>query len=117
MTLLRTILDRLLYCRNGGVFLFVGGFVIVAQLVRLALIYKASADLSWDSTLLTALVWGLLFDIGAAALFSLPLVFLLTVLPMHWFAKKWLRYLLYFGVFVILFAAFLRGPCRMDILG
>ena len=103
MITLRTLFTRLLGCRNGGIFLFVLVFVGIAGSVRLALICKASASISWDVSLLTALLWGLLFDLGAAALFSIPLVLLLTALPMHWFAKRWLRVTMHFGGFIILF--------------
>ncbi len=105
---LHTLFNRLLSCRSGGVFLFFVVFVGIAQFVRLALICKTFADLSWDTTLFAVIFWGMLFDIGAAALFSLPLVFFLTVLPTQWFARSWLRTVMYlFGIivlFVMLFA-------------
>ena len=103
MITLRTLFARLLCCRNGGIFLFVLVFVGIATGVRFALIYKASASISWDVSLFTTLLWGLLFDIGAASLFSIPLVLLLTALPMHWFAKRWLRVVMNLGGFIILF--------------
>ncbi|MFH0781739.1 MAG: LTA synthase family protein [Pseudomonadota bacterium] len=103
MTILRSAFVRFLSCRNGGIFLFLVVFVGISQFVRLALIFKASDSISWDASLLAALAWGLVFDLGTAALFSVPLVLLLTVLPMHWFAKRWVRGAMHLGGLIILF--------------
>ncbi len=103
MTTLRTLCHWLLRRRSGGVFLFILVFVGIAQAVRLALICKASANVSWDVSLPAALIWGLLFDIGTALLFSVPLVLLCTALPTRWFAKPWMRLVIHLGGFVILF--------------
>ena len=63
----------------------------LALLTRCALLVKAAHDVTWDASLLTAFGWGLLFDIGAAAWFSLPLVVVLTLLPARFFARRWGR--------------------------
>ena len=64
---------------------------------------KASGNISWDASLLAAFSWGLLFDIGTASLFSIPLTLLLTILPMHGFERRWLRFLAFFAGWCILF--------------
>ena len=72
---------RLLERRHGGVLLFLLVFPALALLTRLALLEAAAHDVSWDASLLAAFGWGLLFDVGAAAWFALPLAILLTLLP------------------------------------
>jgi phosphoglycerol transferase MdoB-like AlkP superfamily enzyme len=103
MTMLRKLFSFLLCRRTGGVFLFALIFVGIAQTVRLALLYKEAGSVSWDASLLAALAWGLLYDIGTASLLSLPLTILLTALPMHSFDKKWLRWTVHLASFVILY--------------
>ena len=80
-------IQRLLERRHGGVVLFLVVFLSLALLTRCALLAKAAHDVTWDSSLLAAFGWGLLFDIAAAAWFSLPLVVLLTLLPEQSFAN------------------------------
>lgn len=103
MTTLRPLFSSLLRRQTGGILLFVLVFIGLAQGLRLALIYKASANVTWDASLLAALSWGLLFDLGTAAFFSIPLTLILTVLPNRWFAKPWMRMVMNLGGFVILF--------------
>jgi phosphoglycerol transferase MdoB-like AlkP superfamily enzyme len=82
---------RLLDRRHGGVVLFLVVFLGLALLTRCALLAKAAHDVSWDASLLAAFGWGLLFDIGAVAWFSLPLVVTLTLLPARFFLRPWGR--------------------------
>jgi phosphoglycerol transferase MdoB-like AlkP superfamily enzyme len=82
---------RLLERRHGGVLLFLLVFLALALLTRCALLEKAAHDVSWDASLLAAFGWGLLFDVGAAAWFALPLVVLLTLLPARFFTRRWGR--------------------------
>ncbi len=103
MTTLRLLFFSLLCRRDGGVFLFLLVFIGIAQAVRLALLCKAAGSISPDVSLAAALAWGLLFDIGAAALLSLPLTLLLTALPMRSFVKGWQRSLAHSAAFCILF--------------
>ena len=81
-------IQRLLERRHGGVVLFLVVFLSLALLTRCALLAKAAHDVTWDASLLAAFGWGLLFDIAAAAWFSLPLVVLLTLLPERFFARR-----------------------------
>ncbi|MBU1565415.1 MAG: LTA synthase family protein [Proteobacteria bacterium] len=102
MIIFRRLFSRLLCCRTGGVFLFALIFVGIAQAVRLALLCKEAGSVAWDTSLLAALAWGLLFDIGTVSFFSLPLAILLAALPMHTFDKKWLQWMAHLAGFVIL---------------
>lgn len=83
--------QRLLERRHGGVVLFLVVFLALALLTRCALLAKAADVVTWDASLLAAFGWGLLFDIGAAAWFSLPLVVLLTLLPARFLSRRWGR--------------------------
>lgn len=103
MTTLRPLFSGLLRRQTGGILFFVLVFIGLAQGLRIALIYKASANVTWDASLLAALSWGLLFDLGTATFFSIPLTLLLTVLPNRWFAKPWMQMVMNLGGFVILF--------------
>lgn len=106
MTTLRPLFSGLLRRQTGGILFFVLVFIGLAQGLRIALIYKASANVTWDASLLAALSWGLLFDFGTAAFFSIPLTLLLTVLPNRWFAKPWMEMVMNLGCFLILFVLF-----------
>ncbi len=86
---------RLLRRRHGGVLIFLGAFVAVASLTRMALLIREAHEVAWDASLLVAFGWGLLFDLAAAAWAALPLVFLLAALPADWGTKVWHRVLAY----------------------
>ncbi|MCM2273299.1 MAG: LTA synthase family protein [Candidatus Didemnitutus sp.] len=90
--------------RHGGLVLFAGLFLGVALLTRLALLLKASSEVTWSWALLAPFGWGLLFDLGAAAFAALPLIVLLTFLPAGWGARTWQRGLTHAAGLVILFA-------------
>jgi len=97
------ILTRTLERRHGGVVLFVALFVGVAFLLRVALLLKARWLVSIDASLLAAFGWGLVFDLGAALLWSLPLIVLLTILPQRFFRWRIGRGLAYAGFFAVLY--------------
>jgi len=89
--------------------LFFAGFLGLSLLIRSALFYKASQDVTWTLSLLAAFGWGTVFDLGAAAFASLPLIVLLTVLPDGFFARRWARRLAAAAGFLILFALIFGG--------
>lgn len=79
-------------------------FVGISFLTRLALLLKAAHDVTWTFSLLAAFGWGVVYDLGAAAFASLPLIVLLTVLPSGAMRKSWMRWLVGGFSFGILFA-------------
>ncbi len=102
-------LSKLLARRHGGVALFFVVFLGISFLTRVALLIKAAHDVTWTLSLLAAFGWGVLYDLGAAAFASLPLIVLLTVLPSGALRKAWIRWLIGgfgFGIiFALLFGA------------
>jgi len=88
--------------------IFFAVFTGVSFLTRVALLVKAAPDVTWAPSLVAAFAWGVLFDLGAAAFASLPLVLLLTFLPASWFARRWqqaLAHVFGFGVnYLLLFS-------------
>ncbi|MEO6004014.1 MAG: LTA synthase family protein [Opitutus sp.] len=93
--------------RDGGLLWFVGLFATVALLTRIALLVKAWPVVSVDSSLLAAFAIGLVYDMGAALLFALPLAFLLIILPAKFFQRRWGQSAAYasllFAFFLMLF--------------
>jgi len=86
---------RLLARRQGGLVLFFAVFLGVALLTRVALLIKAAHEVTWTLSLLASFGWGVLYDLGAAAWASLPLIVLLTILPARFFTWRgagWLAY-------------------------
>ena len=63
--------------------IFMGLFMAVAGLTRFALLARSVWAVNWDTSLLAALGWGLLFDLGSALIWALPLTLLLTFLYRH----------------------------------
>jgi phosphoglycerol transferase MdoB-like AlkP superfamily enzyme len=98
------ILPKLLARRHGGIVLFFAAFVGISFLTRIALLVKAAQDVTWTWSLLAAFGWGVVYDLGAAAFASLPLIVLLTVLPSGALRRTWIRWLACGFGFVILFA-------------
>jgi phosphoglycerol transferase MdoB-like AlkP superfamily enzyme len=107
--------DRILYklnwsaCfkkRHGGILLFFAAFLIFEFTVRAALLVKAARDVSWDLSLLAAFGWGILYDLGAACWFSVPLIVLLTILPQRIFERPWGRPVIHAIVFPLIFLMF-----------
>ncbi len=95
--------------RDGGVVLFVGLFAAVALLTRVALLVKAASVVSFDTSLVAVFVIGLIYDIGAALLFALPVTLLLILLPANFFQRSWGQCLAYagflFAFYLMLFGA------------
>ena len=98
------LLQRLLARRHGGIVLFFAAFLGISFLTRLALLFKAAADVTWSASLLAAFGWGVVYDLGAACFASLPLIVLLTLLPSGALRRAWMRWLAAGFGFVILFA-------------
>jgi phosphoglycerol transferase MdoB-like AlkP superfamily enzyme len=63
----------------------------VAFLTRMALLARSASQVDWNASLLAAFGWGFLFDMGAALLFALPLILVLTVMPPGIFERRWAR--------------------------
>jgi phosphoglycerol transferase MdoB-like AlkP superfamily enzyme len=97
-------LAKLLARRHGGVALFFVVFIGISFLTRVALLVKAAHDVTWTLSIVAAFGWGVLYDLGAAAFASLPLILLLTVLPSGALRHTWVRWLLGGFAFAIIFA-------------
>jgi phosphoglycerol transferase MdoB-like AlkP superfamily enzyme len=78
--------------RHGGVLLLLGLFLGVNLLTRVALLVKSFGAVGFDLSLLAAFGWGFVYDLGAAVLFAIPLILLLTFLPRGFFARRWARF-------------------------
>ena len=87
-----TALARQLNRRHGGIVIFFAIFLALSGLTRLALLIKAAHDVTWTLSLGAVFFWGLIYDLGAAAFASLPLIVLLTLLPSSWLTRRWLRF-------------------------
>jgi len=100
---------RLLEHRYGGVVLFAAVYVALALITRCALLASAARDVSWDASLPAAFGWGLLFDLGAAAWFALPLIVLLTLLPARFLEHRTGRFAMHAlalaVIYLLLFSA------------
>jgi len=94
---------RIVARRHGGVVLFLLLFLVVSGVTRLALLLKAGANVSLDLSLLAVFGWGAVYDLGAAVLWSLPLILLLTFLPRRFFQWRAGRALAHVGFFVVLY--------------
>ena len=85
------VLRPLIARRHGGVVLFIGLFMVVSLVVRVALMMKSVWAVDWNGSLPAAYAWGAVFDLGAALLFAVPLMLVLTVLPAGVFEHRWAR--------------------------
>lgn len=94
--------------RHGGIILFSGIFLGLSFIIRIVLLAKSAQDISWDLSLLAAFGWGLLYDIGAACWFSLPLIVILSLLPDRFFERRWGRLATHVMLFVV-FSVLLFG--------
>jgi len=89
--------------RHGGVVLFFAVFLGLELITRIALMLKAGSDIVYDVSLPAAFGWGLLYDIGAAAWFSIPLIIVLTLLPAGFFGSRWGRWGMHGFAFCVIF--------------
>ncbi len=103
------IIPNLLVRRHGGIALFFTGFLAISLLTRVALLIKASHDVTWTLSLLAAFGWGTLYDLGAAGFAALPLIVLLTVLPAGFFTRRWARGLAHGAGFLVIFFLIFGG--------
>ncbi len=101
--------SRLVAHRDGGVFLFVIFFAAVSFLIRVALTIQAAGVASFDLSLPAAFVVGLVYDVGAALLFALPLMVLLIFLPARFFQRRWGQYTAYAGFLFVFFMMLFGG--------
>ncbi len=92
--------------RLGGILLFLMLFLGVSFATRVVLLVKAASNVSLDLSLPAAFSWGLLYDIGAACWFSLPLIVLLTILPERFFERPAGRFAAHLAVFPMIFLMF-----------
>ncbi|MEO7412774.1 MAG: LTA synthase family protein [Opitutaceae bacterium] len=99
---------RALSKRHGGVLIFASLFLTTSLLTRLALMGKAAAQLTPNASLIAALGWGLVYDLGTLLLLAAPLAVGLAVLPAKFFARRasqGLAHLLFCAtLFLLLFA-------------
>jgi len=98
-------LQQLLRGRFGAVAYFAGLYAASAFLVRCTLLTYSANDLSWDASLLAGFALGLVYDLGAAAWFSLPITLVLAVLPRRTFEfpiGRALAHVAIFGTLVVL---------------
>ncbi len=84
-------LQRIVASRHGGTVLFLALFVGISTLVRIALLLKSAGEVGWDASLLASFLWGFVFDVATAGLWSLPITLVLTLLPARWFEWRWAR--------------------------
>lgn len=100
---------RWLANRHGGVLIFIGVFLAISLLIRLALLARAVHDVSWDASILAALAWGLLFDAATAAWIALPWIVLLNLLPTRFFSRSWARPVVYLLAFTAIYLLLFGG--------
>jgi len=102
-------LTRIAASRHGGILVFATLYLAVTTLTRIALLITSAGEVSWNLSLVAAFGWGFLFDLGAAAFASLPIAFILTMIPGQWGRYAWQRAISHlFGFFVayiVLFGA------------
>lgn len=82
---------RWIKTRMGGAGLFLLMFVTLALLTRMALLLKSAGEVSWNLTLLASFAWGVVYDVGAALWWSLPVVLVLMLLPAPTFQYRAVR--------------------------
>ena len=90
--------------RFGGAVLFVGAFLGVGLVTRLALTAQAASLVGVDGGLAAAYLWGCLFDLAAAAWWSIPVVLALALAPRRFFSGRGGRVAAQAAVFAVLAA-------------
>lgn len=107
--LFRSFPERWITSRHGGVILFLGIFIILSTLIRLALLVRIGHDASWDASLFAVFAWGLIFDAATAAWMGLPWILLLTLLPTSFFTRPWARIVVQGFSWIMLYALLFGG--------
>lgn len=90
--------------RHGALWIFYAAFLAVALATRIALLVQSASAVSFDPSLLGSFGLGFLFDLGAVALASLPLVLLLTLLPAGAMLHRPTQWAAHAALFVYLYA-------------
>lgn len=102
-------LPRILKGRFGVVFLFIFVFCCVALLTRVALLATSYDSVSWSYPLVGSFLLGLVYDIGAASFFGLPILLLTLALPKSFYRWGWLKWfwtaVLFVSLYLLLFGA------------
>ena len=75
--------------RHGGAWLAVLIALVIGFITRLALLVKAAGHVTWDLTLPAAFAVGAIYDLAATLWWVLPLITLLAVLPVRFFATRY----------------------------
>ncbi len=102
MKIMSAFSERCARHRLGGVLPLLAVYLLIAQFLRLGLAFWERNNLTWDSGLWQALLWGTLFDFAAALLLLLPAVLIATALPRQALARPWVRAGLRLGAFALL---------------
>ncbi|MCA8981533.1 MAG: LTA synthase family protein [Planctomycetes bacterium] len=95
--------------RFGAIAWFAVLYVAVAFVTRCVLLAKSAVDVSWDLSLVGSFVLGLVYDLCAAAWFSLPLILGLTLLPARTFGTRVGRAIMHAALFVVLVILVVSG--------
>lgn len=96
---------RLLNSRFGGVAIFYLIFLTIALLTRIALLTQGLKQFDFNPLkIIPVFCIGSLFDLAAASYASLPIVFILFLLPERWFASRWHRGLAIIGCSFLIYA-------------
>ncbi|MEO6569471.1 MAG: LTA synthase family protein [Opitutaceae bacterium] len=88
---------------EAGLLLIGALFVGVSFLTRVLLLTKAGLAVTYDASLLGAFAWGMIFDLGAALLWTIPVALLLIVLPRRFFQFRVSRFLAHACVFFLFY--------------
>lgn len=96
--------QRTLQSRFGGVLIFYAVFLVIALLIRLALLMQGFHQIDLNPLkIIFVFGVGLLFDFAAASYASLPLVLLSLLFPQRWFATRLHRGLVIAGFSVLIY--------------
>ncbi|WP_414659975.1 LTA synthase family protein [Horticoccus sp. 23ND18S-11] len=96
----------LLRRRDGLAALAVAVAAVAGLVTRLALLGKSATDVAWNSSLVAAFGWGLLYDVAAALWWATPLALALLFLPARFLASRAGRILPHVFFVGLFYAAF-----------
>lgn len=105
-TLAASFVERLIGSRQGGAWIALMFVISVGFATRLALLFKAAEEVSWNISLVAAFIWGLLFDLAAALWWVLPFALFLTILPQRAYRSRVGRIAAHAVLFTVLYALF-----------